>query len=78
MFVKTKTLHKSINPNDNPESVISVACFMVDIYLVLVKIVVLTLSSKVCRCTFSKPAANITSVVVYNERQRVTAGNDRV
>ena len=32
--------------NDNPESVISVACFMVDIYPVLVKIVVLTLSSK--------------------------------
>ena len=48
---------------------------MVDIYLVLVKIVVLTLSSKlkVCCCTFSKPGTNVTSIVVYAERQHSTA-----
>ena len=47
---------------------------MVDIYLVLVKIVVLTLSSKlkVSCCTFSKPNANVTSIVVYAERQHIT------
>ena len=48
---------------------------MVDIYPVLVKIVVLTLSSKlkVSRCTFCKPATNVTFVVVYAERHRSTA-----
>ena len=54
---------------------IRVALFMVDTYAVLVKIVVLSLSSKleISRCTFFKPAANVTSVVVYAERQRSTA-----
>ena len=62
-------------PNDNPESVISVAFFVVDTYPVLVKLVVLTLSSKlkVSRCTLSKPAAKVTSVVVYAERQHSRA-----
>ena len=48
---------------------------MVDIYPVLVKLVVLSLSSKlkVSHCTFSKPYANITSFVVYDERRHGTA-----
>ena len=64
-------------PNDKPETTISVACFMVDIYPVLVKIVMLTLSSKlkVSRRTFSKSATNITSVVVA---QQGTARNREV